>query len=129
MQFFLEPRGHQNGVVHRSAQLHAADDGRCDERRGSAGEVGEALIQEDRQLNGGHQHRRNGDGLERPRHDDENTGNGQVVCHHEVHGGGVNQIPVHGALAGDHGVFIVLLQDGIHLVQLGRHCVGGRRIA
>ena len=49
MQLPLESGSHQNGVVHRGAQLHAADDSGCDEGSGRSGEIGEALIQEELQ--------------------------------------------------------------------------------
>ena len=87
------------------------------------------MIQEDGQLDGGHQHGRNRNGFERPRHNQEDAGDGQVVSHYEVHSRGVDQVPVHGALAGNHGVFIVLMQDGVHLIQLIGHRVSCGRIA
>ena len=79
------------------------------------GKVAEALIEKNGQLNRGHQHRRNGNGLERPCHDEENAGDGKVVRHHKVHGGGVDEVAVHSALTGDHGVLIVFFQNGVDL--------------
>ena len=129
MQLLLKAGGHQNSVVHGSAQLHAADDGGSNEGRGGPGKVAEALIEKNGQLNRGHQHRRNGNGLERPCHDEENAGDGKVVRHHKVHGGGVDEVAVHGALAGDHGVLIVFFQNGVHFVQLAGNGVGSGLVA
>ena len=124
-QLLLEAGGHEDGVVHRGAQLDAADDGGGDEGDHRAGEVGDALVDEDGQLNGRHQHHGYAEGLENDGDDQEDGGDGDVVGGLEVHRRGLDEVVGQGRLAGDDAACIVGFHDGLELRELVCHLVGG----
>ena len=55
LQLLLKAGGHQDGVVHRSAQLDGTDTDGGDERQRLAQHMGQAQIDEDSQLDDGDQ--------------------------------------------------------------------------
>ena len=129
MQLLLKARGHQNGVVHRRAELHAADDGRRDEGDLRPDEVAHALVDENGQLDRGDEHHGDRERLEHDADDQQDRRDGEVVRHLEVHRRRVDQVAVHRALAGDHRVGIVLGQYRAELVELLGDLVGRGRVA
>lgn len=78
--------GHQNGIVHRGAQLDGTDADGGDKGQGRAGIEGNAQIDEDGELNDRHQDDRQGDGFQHQGDDDENRRDGNDVDHLKIPG-------------------------------------------
>ena len=124
------PGGHQNGIVHRGAQLDGTDADGGDKGQGRAGIEGNAQIDEDGELNDRHQDDRQGDGFQHQGDDDENRRDGNDVDHLKIPVGDGDQILGAGGFPDEHAVFVVLFQYGVDIVHLpvdlvGRHFVPG----
>ena len=121
---FVVAGGHQDGVVHRCAQLDGADDDAGDEGQLGAGEVRDAHVDGDGGFNAGDQQHRNGQAAEGDQDDDGNGHDGPDVDILEVHIRDLDQVFGHGTLAGHDAFGVHRLDGGVHLIHLGVDGVG-----
>ena len=110
--------GHQDGVVHGSAQLDGADDDAGNERQLGAGKVRDAHVDGNGGLDAGNQQHGDGNALEGDGDDGQNRQDGPDVDVLEVHIRDLDQILGHGTLTGDNALRVHRLDQADHLVQL-----------
>ena len=110
--------GHQDGVVHGSAQLDGADDDAGDEGQLRTGKVRDAHIDGNCGFDAGNQQHRDGNALEGDGDDGENRQNRPDVDVLEVHIGDLDQVLGHGTFTGDDALGVHGLDETDHLVQL-----------
>ena len=110
--------GHQDGVVHGSAQLDGADDDAGNERQLGAGKVRDAHVDGNGGLDAGNQQHGDGNALEGDGDDGQNRQDGPDVDVLEVHIRDLDQVLGHGTLAGNNALRVHRLDQADHLVQL-----------
>ena len=116
--------GHQDGVVHGSAQLDGADDDAGNERQLGAGKVRDAHVDGNGGLDAGNQQHGDGNALEGDGDDDQNRQDGPDVDVLEVHVSHLDQVLGHGTLAGNNALRVHRLDQADHLVQLAVDGIG-----
>ena len=115
---FAVAGGHEDGVVHRRAQLDGADDDAGDEGQRVVDEIRDAHIDGDGRLDAGHQQHRNRQAAEGQRDDDQHRRDGPDVDVFEVLVRDLHEILHHGPLAGDEALGVRGLDEADQLVHL-----------
>ena len=110
--------GHQDGVVHGSAQLDSADDDAGDKGQLRTGKVRDAHIDGDSGFDAGNQQHRDGNALEGDGDDDQNGHDRPDVDVLEVHVCNLDQVFGHSAFTGDDALGIYIFDQADHFVQL-----------
>ena len=121
----LVPRRQQDGVVHGRAQLDGGNQDRAHKGQLRAGEIRDAQIRGDGQLNHAHQDDRQGNRLLHQQDDDKDGDDRDQADHGEIMVRAGDQILGAGGLADKHAALIVLLQDAVQRVDLRVDLVGG----
>lgn len=119
VHLLAEAGRHQNRIVYRGAELDRADDDARHKRQRLPRKVRDAHVDHDRAFDRCDQKHRHRERSERQRDDEEHQHNTRHVDAAEVLVRHLDQVLCHRALTGDHPVWIILLDEGSHLVELG----------